>query len=213
MVLDTGLRYDQLENLSDEELCFLSRAGQRQAEDVLATRYHWLVRSCARPYFLIGGDSEDLTQEGMVGLIKAVREYDAEKEASFRTFAEICIRSRLYSVLRAAGRGKHSPLNQSVPLDTPYLDSNSYTSGTSDLTQRDPEAYLIDREHTAALLSGVRKQLSEFEAKILGYYLDGLSCREIAETVGKPPKSVDNAVQRIRRKVARQLLSGDLSGS
>ena len=202
-----------LERQSDEALCALAASGVRQAEEVLVTRYNRLVRTCARPFFLIGGDSEDLTQEGMVGLIKAVREYDPAKAASFRTFAEICIRSRLYSVLRAAARDKHMALNQSVPLDTPFFDANSYTSGTSDLTQRDPEAYLIDREHTAALLSGVRKQLSEFEAKILGYYLDGLSCREIAETVGKPPKSVDNAVQRIRRKVARQLLSGDLSGS
>ena len=202
-----------LERHSDEALCALAASGNREAEEVLVARYHRVVRTCARPFFLIGGDSEDLTQEGMVGLIKAVREYDAAKEASFRTFAEICIRSRLYSVLRAAARDKHSPLNQSVPLDTPFLDSNSYTSGTSHLAQRNPEEFLIDREHTAALLAGVRKQLSEFEAKILGYYLDGLSCREIAETVGKPPKSVDNAVQRIRRKVARQLQSGDLSGS
>lgn len=202
-----------LERHSDETLCALAASGNREAEEVLVARYNRLVRTCARPFFLIGGDSEDLTQEGMVGLIKAVREYDAAKEASFRTFAEICIRSRLYSVLRAAARDKHSPLNQSVPLDTPFLDSNSFTSGTSHLAQRNPEDFLIDREHTAALLAGVRKQLSEFEAKILGYYLDGLSCREIAETVGKPPKSVDNAVQRIRRKVARQLLSGDLSGS
>ena len=203
----------QTQSYSDESLCRLAASGDPLAETELVGRYTRLVRVCARPLFLAGGDSEDLTQEGMVGLIKAVREYDAEKEASFRTFAEICIRSRLYSVLRAAARDKHMALNQSVPLDTPFFDANSYTSGTSDLTQRDPEAYLIDREHTAALLSGVRKQLSEFEAKILGYYLDGLSCREIAETVGKPPKSVDNAVQRIRRKVARQLLSGDLSGS
>jgi len=202
-----------LDRHSDEALCALAASGNREAEEVLVARYNRLVRTCARPFFLIGGDSEDLTQEGMVGLIKAVREYDAAKEASFRTFAEICIRNRLYSVLRAAARDKHSPLNQSVPLDTPFLDSNSYTSGTSHLAQRNPEDFLIDREHTAALLAGVRKQLSEFEAKILGYYLDGLSCREIAETVGKPPKSVDNAVQRIRRKVARQLQSGDLSGS
>ena len=202
-----------LEQSGDEALCVLAASGNREAEEILVTRYNRLVRTCARPFFLIGGDSEDLTQEGMVGLLKAVREYDAAKEASFRTFAEICIRNRLYSVLRAAARDKHMALNQSVPLDTPFFDANSYTSGTSDLTQRDPEAYLIDREHTAALLSGVRKQLSEFEAKILGYYLDGLSCREIAETVGKAPKSVDNAVQRIRRKVARQLQSGDLSGS
>ena len=197
--------------LPDETLCALASAGDREAEETLVTRYNRLVRTCARPFFLVGGDSEDLTQEGMVALIKAVREFDRSKEASFRTFAEICIRNRLYSVLRAAAREKHQVLNQSISLDTPYFDSNSYTSGTNHLEQRNPEDFLIDLEHTAALLSGVRKQLSEFEAKILGYYLDGLSCREIAQTVGKPPKSVDNAVQRIRRKVARQLLSGDLS--
>jgi len=199
------------ECLPDEELCSLARAGDRGAEEILVARYNRLVRSCARPYFLAGGDSEDLTQEGMVGLIKAVREYDSAREAAFRTFAETCIRNRLYSVLRDAVRDKHLPLNQSVPLDTPYFDSNSYTSGTNHLAQLNPEEFLIDREHTAALLAGVRKQLSEFEAKILGYYLDGLSCREIAGTVGKPVKSVDNAVQRIRRKVAQQLLSGEFS--
>lgn len=202
-----------LDSLSDEVLCQKVAEGSRFAEELLVTRYNRLVRTCARPFFLAGGDSEDLIQEGMVGLIRAIREYDAEKAASFRTFAEICIRNRLYSVLRAAARDKHSPLNQSVPLDTPFFDRDSYTSGTSNLAQRNPEDFLIDREYTKSLLSGVRKQLSEFEAKILGYYLDGLSYREIAELIGKPPKSVDNAVQRIRRKVAQQLLSGDLSRS
>ncbi|MBE6963073.1 MAG: sigma-70 family RNA polymerase sigma factor [Ruminococcaceae bacterium] len=202
-----------LNRLPDEELCILTGKGNRQAEEELVARYHRLVRTCARPFFLAGGDSEDLTQEGMVGLIHAVREYDADKAATFRTFAEICIRNRLYSALRAAARDKHKALNQSISLDTPDFDSNSYTSGTSSMAQRNPEDFLIDREHTAALLAGVRKQLSEFEAKILGYYLDGLTCREIAEMVGKTPKSVDNAVQRIRRKVAQQLLSGDVSRS
>ncbi len=201
----------ELERQPDETLCFLASAGNRLAEETLVTRYNRLVRTCARPFFLAGGDSEDLTQEGMVGLITAVREYDAGKEASFRTFAEICIRNRLYSVLRASARDKQQPLNQSLSLDDSHFDSNPLTSGTNNLAQRNPEDFLIDREHTAALLSGVRKQLSEFEAKILGFYLDGLSCREIAKAVNKPPKSVDNAVQRIRRKVARQLLSGDLS--
>lgn len=204
---------DRLMCLPDEELCQSVQAGDRFAEELLVARYTRLVRTCARPFFLIGGDSEDLTQEGMIGLMNAVREYDTTKEASFRTFAEICIRNRLYSVLRAAARDKNSPLNQSVPLDTPFFDSNSYTSGTSNLAQRSPEEFLIDREHTKSLLSGVRKQLSEFEAKILGYYLDGLSCREIAASVGKSSKSVDNAVQRIRRKMARQLFSGDFSRS
>ncbi len=204
---------EYLNTLSDEELCVLVKQENRFAEELLVTRYHRLVRTCARPFFLIGGDSEDLTQEGMFGLMNAVREYDSGKAACFRTFAEICIRNRLYSVLRNAAGERHSPLNQSVPLDTPFFDSNSYTSGTSHLAQRNPEDFLIDREHTKSLLSCVRKQLSEFEAKILGYYLDGLSCREIAKAVGKSPKSVDNAVQRIRRKLARQLLSGDISRS
>lgn len=201
----------ELREQPDEVLCSLAAAGNRLAEETLVTRYNRLVRTCARPFFLAGGDSEDLTQEGMVGLITAVREYDAGKEASFRTFAEICIRNRLYSVLRASARDKQQPLNQSLSLDDSHFDSNPLTSGTNNLAQRNPEDFLIDREHTAALLSGVRKQLSEFEAKILGFYLDGLSCREIAKAVNKSPKSVDNAVQRIRRKVARQLLSGDLS--
>ena len=196
--------YPCANDLSDEELCVRAAGGDRPAEEHLVSKYTRLVRSCARPFFLIGGDSEDLLQEGMIGLMKAVREYDGGKEATFRTFAETCVRNRLLSVLRAASRGKHKPLNQSVSLDTPFFDS---------LTQRSPEDFLIDREHTSSLLFGVRKQLSEFEAKILGYYLDGLSCREIAESVGKSPKSVDNAVQRIRRKVAQQLLSGDFSKS
>lgn len=206
-------KLDSMDALADERLCRMAASGDRRAEEVLVSRYTRLVRTCARPYFLAGGDSEDLTQEGMLGLLKAVREFNEDKDASFRTFAEICIRSRLYSALRSAGREKHQVLNRSVSLDTPDFDSTSYTTGTHHLAQRDPEDDLIDREYTAALLSGVRKQLSEFEAKILGYYLDGLSCREIAETVGRPPKSVDNAVQRIRRKVARQLLSGDFSDS
>lgn len=201
----------ELERQPDEALCLLVAAGNRLAEETLVTRYNRLVRTCARPFFLAGGDSEDLTQEGMVGLITAVREYDAGKEASFRTFAEICIRSRLYSVIRASARDKQQPLNQSLSLDDSHFDSNPLTSGTNNLAQRNPEDFLIDREHTAALLSGVRKQLSEFEAKILGFYLDGLSCREIAKAVNRPPKSVDNAVQRIRRKAARHITSGDPS--
>ena len=197
----------------DEELCRLAASGDRAAEETLVRRYYRIVRSCARPFFLAGWDSEDLIQEGMLGLIKAIREYDPRKEASFRTFAEICIRSRLTSLVRDSMRDKRKAFTQSVSLNSPGFDSNSYAFDTSAMAQRNPEEFLIDREHTAALLSGVRKQLSEFEATILGYYLDGLSCREIADAVGKPSKSVDNAVQRIRRKVARQILSGELSES
>ena len=142
-------------------------------------------------------------QEGMFGLIKAMREYDGNRDASFHTFAEMCIRRRLYTVLKIANSAKHSPLNQSVPLNPSFFDASA------SFAQVDPEDLLIDREIAASMLEEVRKQLSDFEVKILGYYLDGLTCREISETVNKPPKSVDNAIQRIRRKVARQL--GDIS--
>ena len=196
---------------SDEALCRRAADGSREAEEALVRRYSGLVRSCARPLFLAGGDSEDLIQEGMFGLIRAIREYDGAKAASFRTFAEVCIRNRLISALRAASRDKHSPLNQSVPLDTPFFDGNSYPLGALRASSADPEELIIDRDRVAEALESTRKQLSEFEVKILGFYLEGLTCREIAETVGKSPKSVDNAVQRIRRKIARQLLSGDIS--
>ena len=205
MVNDTWADYEHLAALSDEELCACVRAGNRLAEEVLAARYHRLVRSCARPYFLAGGDSEDLLQEGMFGLIKAMREYDPDRDASFRTFAETCIRHRLYSVVKAAAAGKHAPLNQSVPLNPSLFEANV------SFAQPGPEDLLIDREKAVSLLENVRKQLSEFEVMILGFYLDGLTCREIAAAVGRSPKSVDNAVQRIRRKVARQLSSGDIS--
>ena len=200
---EVGFSY--LETLSDEMLCTQVRQGNRDAEEILAARYHRLVRSIARPYFLAGGDSEDLLQEGMLGLIKAMREYDVQQGAAFSTFADICIRRRLYSVLKAATSGKHQPLNEAIPLNTSLFDLA--------FAQNDPELLLIDREKTADLLEYACKQLSAFEAEILGYYLDGLTCREIAQTVGKPPKSVENAVQRIRRKVGRNIHSGDISNS
>ncbi len=198
-------KYTELEALSDAELCVLSGAGDRIAEEVLLSRYHRLVRSCARPYFLAGGDNDDLLQEGMCALLKAIRDYDPARDAAFQAFAGTCIRRKLYSVLKAATSGKHTPLNQSVPLNPSFFDANL------SFAQLDPEVLLIDREKAASLLRRTCKQLSEFEVKILGYYLDGLTCREIAETVGKSTKSVDNAVQRIRRKVARQISSGDIS--
>ena len=204
---DIGLMasYAQLECLRDEELCRISREGNRDAEEILAARYHRLVRSVARPYFLAGGDSEDLLQEGMFGLIKAIREYDPTRDASFYTFAERCIRNRLYTVLKAASSDRHTPLNQAVPLQTSYYDEND------PFTQLDPEVMLIDAEKAENLLRMANRQLSVLEQKVLAYYLDGLTCREIADTVGKSPKSVDNAVQRIRRKIGRQLTSGDIS--
>ncbi|HCO51045.1 MAG: sigma-70 family RNA polymerase sigma factor [Firmicutes bacterium] len=198
-------QYSELEQMSDEALCTALQNGTSAAGDILAHRYRKLVRCCAHPYFLAGGDSEDLLQEGMFGLIKAMREFRADREASFQTFAEVCIRSRLCSVIRASRAGKHSPLNESVPLNAFLLDAQPQYS------QLDPEDLLIDREKAAALLNQVRSQLSELEVRVLDLYLDGCSCGEIAATVGKSYKSVDNAVQRIRRKIGRQISSGEIS--
>lgn len=198
-------QYSELEQMSDEALCTALQNGTSAAGDILAHRYRKLVRCCAYPYFLAGGDSEDLLQEGMFGLIKAMREFRADREASFQTFAEVCIRSRLCSVIRASRAGKHSPLNESVPLNAFLLDAQPQYS------QLDPEDLLIDREKAAALLNQVRSQLSELEVRVLDLYLDGCSCGEIAATVGKSYKSVDNAVQRIRRKIGRQISSGEIS--
>lgn len=200
---------------TDRELCAMVAQGNREAEEELVTRYNRLVRACARPYFLAGGDSEDLIQEGMVGLLQAIREYDAEKDTAFRTYAEICIRSRLYSAIRAASRDKHAPLNHSISLETPFFDKNTdhLTYGASNLQQKNPEELIIGREEFAECLEKLKGRLSEFEAKILGLYLKGLSYLEIAAEVNRSPKSVDNAVQRIRRKLARRIIPGDISKS
>ena len=201
-----------MERLSDEQLCSCVRKGNREAEETLVKRYFHLVRKLARPYYLAGGDSDDLIQEGMIGLVYGVREYDGSKAASFHTFAEICIRNRLYSAVRAAARDKHTPLNQSVPLEIPFFDSHTSLFGAQMASQTtNPEDLIIGREGVEDALNGVRRQLSEFEAKILGYYLDGLTVHEMAKAVSRSPKSVDNAVQRIRRKAARHLISGDIS--
>lgn len=199
-----------LKQLPDERLCALVAQGSAEAEDVLVFRYSRLVRACARPLFLAGGDSEDLIQEGMVGLLNAMRTYDRDRQAQFRTYAEVCIRSRLVSAVRAAGRDKHSPLNNYISFETPLFDTAAgYPSAQGD----NPEDVLIDREDWEERMSALKGQLSGFEAKILQLYLSGLSYGEIAHHMGRSAKSVDNAVQRIRRKVARQLTSGDISES
>ena len=199
--------------ITDEQLCAAATAGDFTAEETLVLRYSQMVRICARSFFLMGGDGEDLIQEGMLGLLKAIREYRAEKEASFRTFAEVCIRNRLYTVLRAAACEKQSPLNRSVPFDDPFFDGNSYRTSVCDLLYANPEDIIIGRESVDDLLEKARRQLSEFEASILGLYLDGLSYQEIAETVCRSVKSVDNAVQRIRRKIAQLFNFGEISKS
>lgn len=201
--------------MTDEAMCVLAASGDRIAEESLVMRYNRLVRICARPFFLAGGDSEDLIQEGMVGLLTAVREFDPGKQVTFRTFAETCIRNRIISAIKMASRDKHTPLNSYVSIENPFFDGKTdYLSiGVSDMRQNNPEDVFIHRESMQERIETLKSQLSGFEARILGLYLCGLSYLEIAQEVERPLKSVDNAVQRIRHKVAQQIQSGEISAS
>ncbi len=199
---------------SDAELITRARSGDRTAEEVLVLRFGRLVRACARPLFLMGGDSEDLVQEGMMGLLAAIREYDPERNAGFRTYAEVCIRNRLLSAVRAASRDKHTPLNSYVPLDTALFDDTEHDErGSVDQRQGNPEALFIQREDMQERMNRIYSQLSPLETRVLRLYLSGMSYSEIASKCNRPLKSVDNAVQRIRQKIARQIESGDISDS
>lgn len=196
----------------DEVLCALTAAGDRLAEETLIRRYSRLVRVCARPFFLAGGDSEDLIQEGMLGLLKAIREFDPLRDASFRTFSVICIRRCILSAIAAASCNKHGPLNESVPFETSFFDFSSEWTGGS-LEQGNPEDLLIDQEESRERIDWLKGQLSPLECDILDCFLKGYSYQEIACSVGRPIKSVNNAVQRIRHKVVRRSSPGVCSES
>ena len=181
---------------SDNELICMARQGNDSAEDELAKRYSKLVRICARPYFLVGGDSEDLIQEGMLGLLSAIRKYDCSANASFKTYAEQCIHNRIISAIESAARRKHIPLNDGISLDD--LD-NHYVSNDSFFC-RQPEEQILAKEQQSEINSKREVLLSRLEKQVLAMYLEGLSYKEIADKLNKSEKSVDNAIQRIRKK-------------
>lgn len=197
--------------LSDTELQKLSSEGDRLAEEALADRYMRLVRACARPLFLAGGDSEDLIQEGMFGLLSAIRQFDPDTGAAFHTFAEHCIKMRLYSAIKSALRMKHFPLNDGMSLEQLSEDFSPQLSAIPEVFRRSPEDLVLARESKEELYTVFSQCLSNLEKKVLDLYLEGFSYREIAARLGKDDKSIDNAVQRIRRKLARNLNLGDIS--
>ena len=197
--------------LDDRQLQKLAVKGDRDAEETLAERYLRLVRICARPLFLAGGDSEDLIQEGTFGLLSAIKNYDPEDGSSFRTFAEHCIRMRLLSAIKSASRNKHFPLNDGISLEQLSEESSADLSALSEDFRCNPEELVLARESKEELYAAFSRCLSRFEIKVLDLYLEGLSYREIAERLCKSAKSVDNAVQRIRQKLARDTTFGDFS--
>lgn len=203
--------------LEDSALQKLAAYGDSYAEEELVSRYMRLVRICARPLFLAGGESEDLIQEGMFGLLSAVRQYNNEHNASFKTFAEWCIRNRLRSAVKSASSLKHDPLNNRVPLESILSDeSQTQAVACAELFHKSPEEQVLAREnkkYTEQLYLSLVSMLSKYEKAVLTYYLEGLSYKEIAKLTGKGDKAVDNAIQRIRRKTAQMLKSGDISNS
>lgn len=200
--------------LSDQELQACAAAGDPDAEEALAERYVRSVRICARPLFLAGGDSEDLIQEGMLGLLSAIRQFDPSANVPFKTYAELCINRRLYSAVKSAARLKHLPLNNGIPLDS-ILSEESQPQATSypEANRRITEEQVLARESEKELHSAFSQYLSGFEAKVLQLYLSGLSYAEMAAQTHKSEKSIDNAVQRIRRKLARLPNFSDFSVS
>ena len=189
---------EELYNLTDEALQDLAARGDTRAEEVLVQRFGRLVKTVARPLFLTGGDSEDLTQEGMMGLLSAIRTFSPDFGASFQTYAEVCIRRRLLSAIKTASRYKHSPLNHAVSFDSSQFDET-----IAPYLLRDMEERILSKEQTDEMHRAFGSVLSGFEHDILRLFLEGLSYQEMAQKLGKSVKSVDNAVQRIRKKLAR----------
>ena len=188
-------------NITDEKLWELTTAGDADAERILFERFMLIIRIYARTLFLSGGDRDDLYQEGMLGLLSAVRSYDPDKAASFRSYAELCIHNRMISAVKTASRNKHTPLNSSVSFESSHFDQSNTVAAAY---LRDPEELIITRERVSEIFNDMRLSLSDFETRVFYLYIDGLSYAEIAEILDKTPKSIDNAVQRIRNKLKRE---------
>jgi len=201
--------YAAYENLGDEDVVALAREDDELAQEYLISKYRNFVRAKARSYFLIGADREDIIQEGMIGLYKAIRDFRADKLASFRAFAELCITRQIITAIKTATRQKHIPLNSYVSLNKPIYDEESdrtlmdVISGTK---VTDPEELVISREEFIDIEGKMSEFLSELEWKVLMFYLEGKSYQEIAEELARHVKSIDNALQRVKRKLERYLI-------
>ncbi|NIK80143.1 RNA polymerase sporulation-specific sigma factor [Paenibacillus castaneae] len=206
------LEYD---SSTDEDIVEAVRNGDSMALEYLINKYKNFVRAKARSYFLIGADREDIVQEGMIGLYKAIRDFKGDKLASFKAFAELCITRQIITAIKTATRQKHIPLNSYVSLDKPIYDEDSDRTlldvicGTR---VSDPEELIINQEEFVGLEDKMSEILSDLERKVLMLYLDGRSYQEIAVDLDRHVKSIDNALQRVKRKLERYLEVRDISG-
>lgn len=195
-------------DMADEQVVGLAQQGDSVAVEYLLSKYKNFVRSKARSYFLIGADHEDIVQEGMIGLYKAIRDFKSEKLTSFRAFAELCVTRQIITAIKTATRQKHIPLNSYVSLNKPIYDEESdrtLLDVISEEVPSDPEAMLIDREDLSFIEGRIGEMLSDLEKQVLVLYMEGKSYVEISQAMGRHVKSVDNALQRIKRKLQKYL--------
>ena len=197
---------ENYEILSAERLQELSGSGDMEATEFLLARYKNTVRSKARMYFLVGADHDDIVQEGMIGLFKAIRDFDSKKQVSFKSFAELCVRRQIITAIKAATRKKHIPLNSYISLSKPLFDDDNgdFSDFLSELEATGPEDMFIWKENAADVVKKIEESLSKLEKEVLNMYLDGKSYQEIAKIMNRPPKSIDNALQRIKKKLEKQ---------
>lgn len=197
-------------DLKDEELIVRLRDGESAITDFIMNKYKNLVRSKAKAMYILGADNDDLIQEGMIGLFKAVRDYDSGRDASFYTFADLCIARQMYTAVQASRRQKHAPLNSYISLYSNV--ANGGTDNTEDVTLLNalasqvvlnPEELLIDKENVSNLEQIIEKELSSFEKEVLDLYVTGMSYTQIAKVLGKDEKSTDNALQRLKGKLKK----------
>ena len=203
---------ENMEALPEEVLIQRAQAQDYDAMDALMQRYKGIVRKRARSLFIIGGDQDDLMQEGMIGLFKAIQDYDKSKEAVFSTFAELCISRQLYSAVKSSTRKKNIPLNTYVSIYSPvYSEQGEETEGSFmvdhslEAAELSPEEILIDRENVCSLRCKIEECLSAMEKQVFDLYMEGMTYQEIARHLDKEPKSIDNALQRIKSKVNKAL--------
>lgn len=202
--------YSEYMQITDEELIDRLRGGESIVMDYICDKYKNLVRSKAKSMFILGGDNEDLIQEGMIGLFKAVRDYDTGRDASFYTFADLCISRQMYTAVQASKRQKHSPLNTYVPLygaggGQEERDEKNLLEMLSDRAELSPEEVFLDKERVAYLEKVIEDELSLFEKQVLDLYMTGMTTTQIAKVLSRDEKSTDNALQRLKGKIRKML--------
>ena len=197
---------ERYEEMTDEQVVQLAQAGEEPALVYLLNKYKNFVRSKARSYFLIGADHEDIVQEGMIGLFKAIRDFREDRLSSFRAFAELCITRQIITAIKTATRQKHIPLNSYVSLNKPIYDEESDRTLLDVITEgylANPEDVLINREDMSLIEVRIAQSLSPLERQVLAKYLQGKSYQEISRDMKRQIKSIDNALQRVKRKLAK----------